>query len=653
MMNKLFSKLAKKPIQAIIEGKLIADVVCMFICYELLPYLLNYPPGSINTPFQLSVNPYYYAGYYFLIFVVGICLDLLITRYMLKALKGINENDIENMFKARKVCYQFPTRALLFTTIIIPVLVVGGLLLLTKTELILTIKIIMLVIVFLGVPNLFIYFWSRAILREVLIQYYNKEVYEKEKIRQTNIYNKVIIEILPSITISMILVFMFVIANVTNYMADNYFQRHKLKLENIKEDIVAKNIKIIGLNQYLEDKLNDEQWFVKINDTYIGNTEVNQFMANYIEFYGKENDGRIYSYYGENTQGAIIYLNIENQEIILGIVYSIPNNLFVNLLIIIFSCLIVNALIIFLSSRAIGSNLDNINNNLSKILHKEKIEFDLLPITSTDEIGRLTSQINKVQQKTNKYIKIIEENQYTMQRQAQFAIIGEFAGGLAHDLNSPLSAVKLDISTLKKYLNSDKISANDNVKNSLEEILENIDSSLNNMGNIISGVRNQIRTTGDSDKEEFLLIDVVNGIKILFRSLLMKNNCQLEIEISEDLKIFGEKNKLDRVIGNLVKNSIDAYVGNRSKGIINIKARENEDKIVIEVSDMAGGIDDDIKEKIFKEIKTTKNEKGTGFGLYYSNTIIESSFKGKMYFETEKNVGTKFFIEIPIIKEEQ
>ena len=133
----------------------------------------------------------------------------------------------------------------------------------------------------------------------------------------------------------------------------------------------------------------------------------------------------------------------------------------------------------------------------------------------------------------------------------------------------------------------------------------------------------------------------------------MKNNCQLETEIPEGLLIYGERNKLDRVIGNLIKNSIDAYVAIGKKGTIRVNAENKNNKTIIAISDEAGGIDEDIKENIFKEIKTTKAENGTGFGLYYSNTIIESSFKGKMYFDSTKNVGTTFYIEIPNNKEEK
>ena len=121
----------------------------------------------------------------------------------------------------------------------------------------------------------------------------------------------------------------------------------------------------------------------------------------------------------------------------------------------------------------------------------------------------------------------------------------------------------------------------------------------------------------------------------------MKNNCQLETDILEGLTIFGEKNKLDRVIGNLIKNSIDAYVSIHKKGVVKVSAYLKDDKIIIAVADEAGGIDESVRENIFNEIKTTKAERGTGFGLYYSNTIIESSFKGKMYFDTTKDVVTQ------------
>ena len=277
--------------------------------------------------------------------------------------------------------------------------------------------------------------------------------------------------------------------------------------------------------------------------------------------------------------------------------------------------------------------------------------IEISSLESNDECVGIVLLFKDITEHT-KDMKKLEENQYIMQRQAQFSILGEFAGGLAHDLNSPLSAVQLDISTLQKYMKSDKIDAEPEVKNVILEMLENIDSSLNKMTKIIAGVRNQIRATGNTEKETFNLREIVDGIEILFGSILRKNNCRIENLVDENIEIYGEKNKLDRVIGNVIKNSIDAYMSYTQNGVITVFSKMIDDNCVIGIQDEAGGIPSDIAKTMFKEMKTTKAETGTGFGLYYSNTIIESSFGGKMSFETEEGKGTIFYISLPMIKEE-
>ena len=648
ILNKVFNKFANKPVNAIIWAKFILDIICVIFGYKAFPYLLNYPPKSINTPFQLSVNPYYYSVYYFSIFFVGIVADLILACIMLKPLKKINSNNIREVYKARATCYRFPKKALLLTTCVIPLVVIIGMLLITNTNAILTIKIGMLAVVLLGIPNLFIYFFSNAILKQVLIKSFNTEIYNNEKVKQTKIYTKLMIEIFTTITISLILIFMYITANITNEIGKYKFETYKEKLNNIAEDISKEEIQTNELEQYLTKKLFNEKWFIEINGKFIGKASVSEFMKKYIEYYAKDNGGRTYENFGENMQGVVNYINIENQEVLIGITYSIPNSIFLNLFFIIVSFLIINICIIYLSGNSIGKSVESMNKSLSNINKSKNIELKLLPITSTDEIGRLTKEINKVQEKTNNYIKQIEQDQYTMQRQAQFAILGEFAGGIAHDLNSPLSAIQLDIGMLKDDILPDKIQASPEVKEILQDVLNNIDRSIEKMSKTIAGVKNQIRATADTEKESFSFVELIEGIEILFGSILRKNNCQLLYNKDNDYELYGEKNKLDRVIGNLIKNSIDAYVEKGKKGKVEIAIDKNSEKYTIKIIDQAGGIPKEIKDTIFKEMKTTKGENGTGFGLYYSNTIIESSFKGKLYFDTKENVGTTFYIDLPL-----
>lgn len=221
-------------------------------------------------------------------------------------------------------------------------------------------------------------------------------------------------------------------------------------------------------------------------------------------------------------------------------------------------------------------------------------------------------------------------------------------GGIAHDLNSPLSALQLDIGMLKDDILPYKIQAEPEVKEIMQDILCNIDKSIEKMSKTIAGVRNQIRSTADTEKSNFSFIELIEGIEILFGSLLRKNNCQLIYDKNKDYYIYGEKNKLDRVIGNIIKNSIDAYIEKGKKGEIKISIDKSNTEYIIKITDEAGGISNDIKNTLFKDMKTTKGENGTGFGLYYSNTIIESSFKGTITFETKENIGTTFYINLPL-----
>ena len=69
-----------------------------------------------------------------------------------------------------------------------------------------------------------------------------------------------------------------------------------------------------------------------------------------------------------------------------------------------------------------------------------------------------------------------------------------------------------------------------------------------------------------------------------------------------------------------------------------------------EISDNAGGIKDEIKEKVFEPYFTTKEGHGTGIGLYISKEIIQKHMKGTLKVKNIKD-GASFIVSIPIVKE--
>ena len=242
-----------------------------------------------------------------------------------------------------------------------------------------------------------------------------------------------------------------------------------------------------------------------------------------------------------------------------------------------------------------------------------------------------------------------KKDQELIINQEQLAVLGEVAAGFAHDLNSPLRSVAGDVYNLKAYFKLAKFDANDSVAKDVQDAFNTIDNNLDNMKKIVNTFRNQMINTGNKEKGYFNLLQMVESVKILLGGSLRRNNCILNIKVDENINIYGEDNKLNRVVTNLVKNSIEAYKENSMRGDINVFASVNGEECEITIEDKAGGIPDEIVETLFKERKTTKKASdGTGIGLYSSYRLIVADLKGKMDFETSRNSGTKFIIKIPV-----
>lgn len=644
----------------IIKAYTISLLIIGIIFFPIIPYMLNYPPDSINNDFQRNIDvgmtyTEQYCGIIFICYLIGLITIIIKT-------KKIEKLDVNNLDKFNKdyletinSIFNLPYTIYLMH-LIIPTVMITAVYALSEGSINLgTIKIALVFVTIETFTALVLFIYCKNLISNILR---NHNINKKYVNKVTSLKNKIFTIIMPIILVALIFTTILGVSQIVEQKGEYMYLYNKMILEkNINKESYTMDEIYERLNEIQLYNKNDNMFIIFSVSDYkcIKNEKLSEFFIKYTMQQAEKHNNRTYDTYGIDRQGVEKKVVIDGKEAYVGIIFDIaPLDSGIWFVLSILILFLINCVVLYYISRSIAKDVKEVSSALNKIVkEKTKISKTKLPITSNDEIAQLVISFNEIQKLTDEHITKIEENQYTMQRQAQFAILGEFAGGLAHDLNSPLSAVKLDISTLKKYINSNKITAEDETKNKLNEMLSNIDNSLNNMGNIIIGVRNQIRATGDSDKEEFLLQDIIDGIKILFRSILMKNNCQLETDIPEGLMIFGEKNKLDRVIGNLIKNSIDAYVSIGKKGTIKVKAENKEDKIIISISDEAGGIDEDMKDTIFKEIKTSKAEKGTGFGLYYSNTIIESSFKGKMYFDSTKNYGTTFYIEIPNNKEEK
>jgi signal transduction histidine kinase len=70
--------------------------------------------------------------------------------------------------------------------------------------------------------------------------------------------------------------------------------------------------------------------------------------------------------------------------------------------------------------------------------------------------------------------------------------------------------------------------------------------------------------------------------------------------------------------------------------------------VLFVLKDWGGGIPEAIRDKLFREMVTTKGKNGTGLGLYMSYATVRGRFNGNMWFETKEGEGTTFYVSIPI-----
>ena len=191
---------------------------------------------------------------------------------------------------------------------------------------------------------------------------------------------------------------------------------------------------------------------------------------------------------------------------------------------------------------------------------------------------------------------------------------------------------------------------NSSVERSEEEknIIDTMDNCSTKIVNIVNSMRNQIRNLGGNTNVVFKISDVINDIKCITLHEVKKYKADIDVLIEDDLKIKGDPAKLGQVLTNLIMNAAQAYKETNGGKINIILSSGPQETAVIKIIDFAGGMDDEIKNSIFKSVLTTKGTEGTGLGLYLAYSVIKGNFNGDINFDSEKGIGTTFYIRIPL-----
>lgn len=205
------------------------------------------------------------------------------------------------------------------------------------------------------------------------------------------------------------------------------------------------------------------------------------------------------------------------------------------------------------------------------------------------------------------------------------SILGESISSLFHDLRNPLN----DIMNVTELI---ELTAEN--KKSLISYVDMLNNASKKMNHLINDTLRFIRKAP-------MKIVMVN-VKTIIDNVIKNHNISKDIEVlisDSTIEIECDAKKLDIVFTNIIWNSLQAM---NNKGLIKINITEKNDTCEISFEDTGPGIPEDIREKIFQPLFTTKQE-GTGLGLSICTGIIHRHL-GKIFV---KNNPTTFIIQLP------
>lgn len=233
----------------------------------------------------------------------------------------------------------------------------------------------------------------------------------------------------------------------------------------------------------------------------------------------------------------------------------------------------------------------------------------------------------------NYYRWLVFKDLSRLRKSERFAVIGQTAGMVGHDIRNPLQAITNDL-----FLVQDELKRNPSCKN------EDIAGSINSINENIGYINKIVSDLQDYTGKLTLNITTVK-IKSTFLSLLdnIPKTIKTHVVVEQDFSLKTDATYLKRILSNLIMNAIQAMPNG---GELTLEAKTSGNKVVINVMDTGIGIPSEVRSDLFTPLFTTK-AKGQGLGLAVVKRLVVA-LNGRITFESKEGKGTRFIIELPI-----
>jgi signal transduction histidine kinase len=219
--------------------------------------------------------------------------------------------------------------------------------------------------------------------------------------------------------------------------------------------------------------------------------------------------------------------------------------------------------------------------------------------------------------------------------------MGEMIGNIAHQWRQPLNALSLLLQNISNAYETGRLD-----EAFIKRVNEKGIMLTTTMSTTIDDFRNFFKP--NRSKELFDISTQLNRVLVMMSASFADNRIETELDLEPDLNVIGFANEFSQVFLNILNNAKEALVeAQKDRRLIRVRGYRQGGEICLEISDNAGGIKENIIDKVFDPYFTTKDEgKGTGIGLYMSKVIVETNMQGRLGVRNDQD-GAVFTVNLP------
>lgn len=224
----------------------------------------------------------------------------------------------------------------------------------------------------------------------------------------------------------------------------------------------------------------------------------------------------------------------------------------------------------------------------------------------------------------------------------RLSTMGQLTASIAHEVNQPIGAARNNAHAALRFLTADPPNLAE-----VSEALECVVSDTYRAGEIIHGIRDQVKKTSHS-KGYFDLNKAIEDVVALVRGELSRIRASLQMELGQLLpSVHGDRVQLQQVMLNLILNAIEAMNGvdDEERALIIRTESSFPGELQVSVCDSGPGVAPEDRERIFDSFYTTKDS-GVGIGLSICRSIIEGH-GGRLWADANCDRGTVLRFTLP------